>query len=141
MNIRELALALAQLQPARRRQLLAELPEERRALLEPLIEQARALGARAGAGTFEQVLERMQIESAPQADALSDAAVLSHLLQHESPALRRQVVDVFSGGERGLMTERVRALVGDWLRSRLALSPFEAPPAPKTSWWRRWRHG
>ena len=143
MNTRELALELAQLKPAQRQQLLLELPEAKREQLLPLIDELRSLvDARGGAQAFEQVLADMRDEAEPRPHNCFDEAVLSHLLQHESIALKRQLMDVFVAGQHELMTERVHTALAAWLQARLRDSPFVAPePVSEKTWWKRLRHG
>jgi|GEM_PF-5275620 len=143
MNARELALEMAALPAAQRDLLLSELPESNRAELQALIERVQPLLTQ-GEPDFEQFMaDWRNAPAASSAQALGThwrEQTLSHLLQGESLAVRRRLIDVFARGQRHPLAERTHEVIADWLRSRsLALPPAPVVQPPRLSWRERVR--
>jgi hypothetical protein len=137
MNSRELALELAALPSDLRDGLLADLPPAKRSELSNLIDEVQPLvEAPGGFAALMQTLEN----DAPSARPLADRALLGRVLHSETMPVKKQLLDVFAGGQGRLLTPHVRALVGDYLESQASHLP--APPQPssrKSGWFRFWK--
>jgi hypothetical protein len=136
MNARELAAELAMLEKDQREQLLAELPPPQRDQLRRLIAELQPLLEAPSA--FAGIMAELNDNTTRAQRLLGDATILAQLLRAETVAVKKQLVDVFAGGQANLIAAHVKTLVADYLEARLDELP-PPPPQKKPGWQRFWK--
>jgi hypothetical protein len=135
MNARELAIELATLEKNQREQLLNELPPPQRDRLRQLIAELQPLLDAPSA--FAGIMTELNNKTTRAQRLLRDETVLSQLLRAETVVVKKQLVDVFAGGESNLVSAHVQTIVADYLEARLDDLP-EPPLRKKTGWKSFW---
>ena len=143
MSARKLAVELAALAPAQRRQLLAEIPAHKREQLNRLIEELQPMLAQPSA--FEAIITELagslQRGGAFAQEFLRSEAQLLQLLRGETIAVKKQMIDIFIGGQQHLISGHVKAVLLTHLEQQAANLP-QAPvlaARKKIGWARFWK--
>lgn len=138
MSARKLAVELAALEKSQRTQLLAELPAAKRAEMTRLVDELRSLVATPS--DFEVLMAELETQSVRNSGAFQDERRLAQLLRSESIAVKKQILDVFVGGQKNLVAAHVRTLVAGYLEEQASRQPYLPPtPARRKTRWRFWR--
>lgn len=143
MSARKLAVDLAALEPAQRHQLLAELPAHKRDELTRLIEELQPMLAEPS--LFAAIMAEMNTSPARGTEFLHEflqsETHLTQLLRGETIAVKKQLVDIFIGGQQQLVTNRVKSALIAYLSEQAKNLPYVAPAVArkKTGWARFWK--
>jgi hypothetical protein len=138
MNARQLAAELALLETTRREQLLAELPDRKRGELQRLLGELQPiLGARPG--TFAATMANAAADAAAAPPFACDETRLNEVLRAETPAVKRQIIAIFSGAQPAPVTARVRAVIAAWLQQQDDKVPRRRPAKFTWAWLRKAR--